>query len=81
MQSHIWMIVFSLIIAGSFPVSASITTGIDSTVLTFWRFLTATTVFALMLPFVNGLQLPGWRDLGRYSIVGGSYGLFFILMF
>jgi drug/metabolite transporter (DMT)-like permease len=81
MQSHIWMIVFSLIIAGSFRVSASITTGIDSTVLTFWRFLTATTIFALMLPFVNGLQLPGWRDLGRYSIVGGSYGLFFILMF
>jgi drug/metabolite transporter (DMT)-like permease len=81
MQSHIWMIVFSLIIAGSFLVSASITIGIDSTVLTFWRFLTATTIFALMLPFANGFQLPGWRDLGRYSIVGGSYGLFFILMF
>jgi drug/metabolite transporter (DMT)-like permease len=80
-QSHLWMIVFSIIIAGSFPVSASITTGIDSTVLTFWRFLTATIFFSLMLPFVSGFQLPGWRDLARYSIVGISYGLFFILMF
>jgi drug/metabolite transporter (DMT)-like permease len=80
-QSHLWMIVFSLIIAGSFHVAASITPGIDSTVLTFWRFLTATVIFALMLPFVKGFRLPGRRDLGRYSVVGGSYGLFFILMF
>lgn len=34
-----------------------------------------------MLPFIKGFRLPGWPDLGRYSIVGGSYGLFFILMF
>jgi drug/metabolite transporter (DMT)-like permease len=80
-NSHLWMIVFSFIIAGSFPVSASITPGIDSTVLTFWRFLTASVIFGLMLPFVKGFRLPGWRDLGRYSVVGGSYGLFFILMF
>ena len=80
-RSHFWMIVFSLIIAGSFPVSATITKSIDSTVLTFWRFLTATLFFGLMLPFVKNSKIPGWRDLGRYGIVGGSYGLFFILMF
>lgn len=80
-RSHLWMIVFSLIIAGSFHVSAAITTGIDSMVLTFWRFLSATVFFGLMLPFIPGFHLPGWRDLGRYSVVGGSYGLFFILMF
>jgi drug/metabolite transporter (DMT)-like permease len=34
-----------------------------------------------MLPFIRGFHLPGLRDLGRYSVVGGSYGLFFILMF
>ncbi len=75
------MIVFSSIIAGSFPVSAAITKNMDSTVLTFWRFLAATVFFAVMLPFVKGSRRPGWRDLGRYSIVGGSYGFFFILMF
>lgn len=79
--AHLWMLVFTLIISGSFPVVAAITRGIDSTVLTFWRFLTATAIFALMLPFVKGARLPGWADLGRYSVVGGSYGLFFILMF
>lgn len=57
------MIVFSLIIAGSFHVSASITKSIDSTVLTFGGFFTATIFFALMLPFVKGLRLPGWRDI------------------
>ncbi len=80
-RAHGWMVVFSVIIAGSFPVVAAITPGMDSTVLTFWRFLAATAIFALMLPFVKGVRLPGWKDLGRYSVVGGSYGLFFILMF
>jgi drug/metabolite transporter (DMT)-like permease len=75
------MILFSMIIAGSFPVVAAITPGHDSTVLTFWRFLTATTIFALMMPFVKGVRGPGWPDIGRYCVVGGSYGLFFILMF
>jgi len=28
-------------------------------VCTFWRFLTATVVFGLMLPFVKGVRLPG----------------------
>lgn len=79
--SHLWMLVFALIVAGSFPVAAAITTGIDSAVLTFWRFLVATIFFAMMLPFVKGNRLPGWRDLGRYSVVGGSYAMFFVLMF
>lgn len=80
-RAHLWMIAFSIIIAGSFPVAAAITPDIDSITLTFWRFITATLIFALMLPFIKGARLPGLRDLGRYSIVGGSYALFFILMF
>ncbi|CAB5109102.1 Permease of the drug/metabolite transporter (DMT) superfamily [Olavius algarvensis associated proteobacterium Delta 3] len=80
-NAHLWMVIFSVIIAGSFPVVAAITPGHDPTVLTFWRFFTATVIFGLMLPFVKGVRLPGWKDLGRYSVVGGSYGLFFILMF
>ena len=80
-KAHLWMIIFSIILSGSFPVVAAITPGHDSTVLTFWRFLTATAIFGLMLPFVKGVRFPGWKDLGRYSVVGGSYGLFFILMF
>jgi drug/metabolite transporter (DMT)-like permease len=80
-NAHLWMVVFSIIIAGSFPVVAAITPGHDPTVLTFWRFITATVIFGLMLPFVKGMRFPGWKDLGRYGVVGGSYGLFFILMF
>ncbi len=50
--------------------------------LTFWRFLAATLIFGVMLPFVKGGRtVPGWKDLGRYATVGGSYGLFFVLMF
>jgi drug/metabolite transporter (DMT)-like permease len=79
--AHFWMVVFSVIIAGSFPVVATITPGMDSIVLTFWRFLAATLIFALMLPFLKENRRPGWKDLGRYAVVGGSYGLFFILMF
>jgi len=75
------MVVFSVIIAGSFPVVAAITPGHDPTVLTFWRFFAATAVFGLMLPFVKDFRLPKWKDWGRYSVVGGSYGFFFILMF
>ena len=75
------MVLSAAIVAGSFPVVAGITPGNDPTVLTFWRFLAATLIFGLMLPFVSGLHLPGWIDFLRYSVVGGSYGLFFILMF
>ena len=80
-KSHLWMVVYSVIVAGSFPVVAAITPGHDPTVLTFWRFLAATTIFGLMLPFVEDFRLPRWKDWGRYAVVGGSYGLFFILMF
>ncbi|ACN16626.1 permease of the drug/metabolite transporter (DMT) superfamily [Desulforapulum autotrophicum HRM2] len=79
---HILMLVFTMIIAGSFPVVASITTGIDSVLLTFWRFAAATLIFGIMLPFVKQkTAMPGWKDMGRYATVGGSYGLFFVLMF
>ena len=81
-RAHLGMIVYTLIIAGSFPVVSAITPNLDSTVLTFWRFLSATLVFALMLPFVKGARRrPDLPDLARYAVVGGSYGFFFILMF
>lgn len=79
---HILMLVFTMLIAGSFPVVAAITSGIDSALLTFWRFFTATLIFGFMLPFVRDKgPIPGWKDLGRFATVGGSYGLFFVLMF
>lgn len=81
-HAHLGMIVHTLIIAGSFPVVSAITPSLDATVLTFWRFLSATLVFALMLPAdPEARRLPALRDVGRYAVVGGSYGFFFILMF
>ncbi|MGD9875778.1 DMT family transporter [Desulfococcus sp.] len=81
-RGHLGMIIHTLIVAGSFPVVAAITPGIDSTVLTFWRFLSATLVFSFMLLFLKeARRRPKLRDLGRYAVVGGSYGFFFILMF
>ena len=80
-QAHVWMIVFTMIVAGSFPVAAAITSGIDATVLTFWRLLSATALFGLMLPFARDARWPGWKDMLRYCAVGGSYAMFFILMF
>lgn len=82
MIPHFMMVLFALIIAGSFPVVAAITRDMDSVVLTFWRFFLATAVFGIMLPFVkDDIQVPTWKDLGRYATVGGSYGLFFVFMF
>lgn len=80
-QAHLYMVVFTLIVAGSFPVAAAITAGIDATVLTFWRFLAATLIFGCMLPFARNALRPGWKDILRYCAVGGSYAMFFILMF
>ena len=80
--AHLGMLLYTVIIAGSFPVVAAITGELDSTVLTFWRFLSATAVFGIMLPFIRGAsKRPSIDDIGRYGVVGGSYGLFFILMF
>ena len=80
-KAHLYMLLQTLIISGSFPVVSSITPGIDSTLLAFWRFLAATFVFFLMLAATRSLRVPGWHDMGRYSVVGGSYAGFFILMF
>ena len=61
---------------------SAITAGTDSVLLTFWRFFAATLIFGVMLPFADRKNFcPGWRDLVRYATVGGSYGLFFVLMF
>lgn len=58
-KAHLGMLIFSVIIAGSFLVVAAITPGHDSTVLTFWRFLTATIIFGLMLSAPQWVVLSG----------------------
>jgi drug/metabolite transporter (DMT)-like permease len=75
------MMLATALVATSFPVSAAITHGLDSLVLTFLRFTLAAVIFAPMVAWRYGLAMPSLRDLACYGalsacFVGFSWGMF-----
>lgn len=79
---HGLILLYTLIIASSFPIGAIITQEVDSLWLTWVRFALATLLFFPLLFFRQSPpKLPSLRDWGRYFLVGGAYSLYFIAMF
>lgn len=70
-----------MLVATSFPIGAAITHGLDSLVLTFLRFTLASIVFAPIVAWRYGLDLPNLRSLARYSILSACLVAFFWAMF
>lgn len=81
MRAHGLMVLATVLVATSFPVGAAITHGLDSVVLTLLRFGLAALVFAAVVAWRYGLPWPGWRDLGRYSMISACLVGFFWGMF
>ena len=75
------MLLAAILVSTSFTVGKAIASGLDPIILTLVRFLLAALLF---LPYVHGrfgLVWPGWRPLGRYSVISGALVMFFWLMF
>lgn len=80
-KAHLLMILATILIATSFPVVAAIADGLDSLVMTFLRFLLATVLFAPLVAWRYGLEVPRLRDLGRYAVISAFLVAFFWGMF
>ncbi|MGE4560476.1 MAG: DMT family transporter [Desulfobulbus sp.] len=71
----------TFLVSTSFTVGKAITSTLDPVVLTLLRFLLATLLFTPYVHHAFGLSFPGWRAIGRYSLISGALVGFFWLMF
>lgn len=75
------MLLYALLISTSFPVGAAITAHLDPVVLTFFRFLLATAIFAGLVTATRGWYRPGLRQLAGSTWIGVLLAAYFIAMF
>jgi drug/metabolite transporter (DMT)-like permease len=78
---HCAMLFSAFLVSTSFTVGKAITPTLDPVVLTLLRFLLATGMFTPYVHHAFGLSFPGWRSVGRYSLISGALVGFFWLMF
>ncbi|MEM9319343.1 MAG: DMT family transporter [Pseudomonadota bacterium] len=78
---HLAMLIFSILVAGSFALGSLVANEIDPAAFNAVRFVFATcavgTVFMLRLSAVPGLWAAPWR----YVFLGGLYATYFVAMF
>ena len=80
-RAHAAMLLYSAMIATSFPVGAAITGDLDPTVLTLLRFIIAALALGLFLRLRGELALPRGGALLRYATISLTITIFFVTMF
>ena len=75
------MVLFSLLVAGSFPIGQVIAYQIDPIALTFLRFLLASVLLGAFLAWRGAFRSADFCLLWRYLLLGGSFSFYFIFMF
>ncbi|MBM9612666.1 DMT family transporter [Desulfobulbus rhabdoformis] len=78
---HSAMLFSTFLVSTSFTVGKAITPTLDPVILTLLRFILASLLFAPYVQYRFDLHFPGWRALGRYSLISGALVGFFWLMF
>ena len=79
--AHLGMLIFSALVAGSFPIGARIAVDIDPVALTFARFCLATVLIGIFLVLKKELKAAYFAPFWRYVIIGGLFATYFICMF
>ena len=75
LYAHASMVLFSLLVAGSFPIGQVIAYQIDPIALTFLRFLLAYVLPGAFLGWRRELQSADFRPLWRYVILEDAFPL------
>ncbi len=78
---HLSMLLFSLLIAGSFSLGSLAANEIAPLALNAARFWLAAAVIGLVLAMTTGLPAGTLRAPWRYALLGGLYAIYFALMF
>lgn len=80
-QGHLAMLAFSALVAGSFALGAQAANEIDPAVMNAARFVIAAAVIGTVAVATTGLPRSAFRAPWRYAVLGGTFALYFVLMF
>lgn len=81
LRGHLAMLAFSALIAGSFALGAQAANFIAPTVLNAVRFVLASVIVGCVAHATVGLTRRDFAAPWRYLLLGGSMGIYFVLMF
>ena len=80
-KSHSLMIVFSILISGSFILGSLIANEIDPSAISALRFFLAFSILSIVLKLNNSGRGFLFKKMWRYIILGGLISLYFVFMF
>ena len=81
LAGHLAMVLFSLLVAGSFSFGKLIAGQIDPVALTTVRFALAAVLLGSVLAITGRLKPGHYRQPWRYLLLGGVFVIYFIMMF
>ena len=80
-QSHLAMLGFSVLVAGSFSLGSIIANDISPIALTAVRFILAGIVIGIIAISTGSVTQAALRSPWRYLVLGGIFSVYFVLMF
>lgn len=80
-RGHLAMLLFSALVAGSFSLGAMVAGEIEPTALNAVRFVIASAVIGAAALATGGIRRASFNAPWRYLILGGLFGIYFVLMF
>ena len=81
LQGHLAMLTFSALVAGSFSLGSMAANEISPAALNAARFAIAAVVIGIAMMATTGLPRGALRAPWRYAVLGGLFGIYFVLMF
>lgn len=80
-QGHVAMLLFSALVAGSFPLGAAAANDISPLALNTVRFILAAALIGAVLAWKGQLRLAAFKTPWRFVLLGAVLSIYFVLMF
>ena len=80
-QGHLAMLAFSALVAGSFSLGGLMANDIDPAAFTAVRFALAAVFVGILASMRGGFSVGSFAAPWRYGVLGGLFGVYFVLMF
>ena len=80
-QGHLAVLIFSMLVAGSFSLGSMAANDISPTALNAARFALASVVIGVASLAITGISRSAFQAPWRYLILGGLFACYFVLMF
>lgn len=80
-KGHLAMLLFSALVAGSFPLGAAAANDISPLALNAVRFVMAAAIIGCVVAWRGGVSRADVQAPWRYALLGGVFAVYFVLMF